>query len=664
MKKFLEKGVGVVFNILFFFTPLILFPKTSELFEFNKIVFIYLTTILIVTLWLTKMVLAKKIIFRRTIIDLPLIIFLISQFLSSLTSIDRHTSFLGYYGRFNGGLLSTLSYSLLYWALVSNLNAKATLKALYFLFASSFLVAIYGVLQHFGVDSDLWVQDVKNRVFSTLGQPNWLATFLAALIPLSWALSLKEKRLAFWGLSILFFIVLLYTKSRSGILGFFVAFIVFWGLTIKSKRGKFGNLIKTFSLVTVSFLAIAFLVGTPWTPNLENIISQNLPSESENILPAEPGGTESGEIRKIVWKGAIAVFRNYPLTGSGVETFAYSFYEFRPRELNLVSEWDFLFNKAHNEYLNMGATSGILGLASYLILIGSSLFLIFKIENPLKYALGAGYISILVVNFFGFSTTTTSLLFYLFPGVAIATSGQKEFKVPREKLSVTQKVLLLLTIPLVAYVLFAISKYWYSDLLFAKGRILSDEENFQEAKRTLSYAIMLSPNEATFRNELAQVLSYESLALSKKGDEKEAVRIANEAIKTSQEAIGISPRNLLLLRGRASILVRLSALDPIYIHEAKDTMLQETKYSPTDAKLFYNLGLAYARIGQTNDALSTLEKTVALKENYRDARYALALLYLRENRREDAAEELSYILTHIDPEDALVQQELHEITGK
>src|SRR3990170_3221288 len=133
MKKFLEKGVGVAFNILFFFTPLILFPKTSELFEFNKIVFIYLTTTLIVALWLAKMVLAKKIIFRRTILDLPLLIFLISQFLSFLTSIDRHTSLLGYYGRFNGGFLSTLSYSLLYWALVSNLNAKATIKALYFL---------------------------------------------------------------------------------------------------------------------------------------------------------------------------------------------------------------------------------------------------------------------------------------------------------------------------------------------------------------------------------------------------------------------------------------------------------------------------------------------------------------------------------------------------
>ena len=652
------------FNILFFFAPLILFPKTSELFEFNKIVFIYLVTTLIVALWLAKMVLAKKIIFRRTILDLPLLIFLISQFLSFLTSIDRHTSLLGYYGRFNGGFLSTLSYSLLYWALASNLNAKATLKALYFLFASSFLVAIYGVLQHFGVDSHLWVQDVKNRVFSTLGQPNWLATFLATLIPLSWALALKEKKLAFWGLSILFFIVLLYTKSRSGILGFFVAFIVFWGLSIKSKRGKFGNLIKPFSLVTVSFLVIALLVGTPWTPSLEKTISKSMPNETDEVLPSEPGGTESGEIRKIVWKGAIEVFRNYPLTGSGVETFAYSFYEFRPRELNLVSEWDYLFNKAHNEYLNIAATTGSLGLISYLILIGFSILLIFKSQEQLKYALGAGYFGILVANFFGFATTTTSLLFFLIPGLAYSLGEQTKVKMPKEGLTIPKKALLTLILLPTLFVLFYISKYWYSDFLFAKGRTLGDEEKFGEAKKALGSAIKLSPNEAIFRNELAQILSFEAISLDEAGDEKEAKRLAEESVSTSQTAVELSPRNLLLLRSRASLLVRLSTLDPTYIHEAKDTMLQEAKYSPTDAKLFYNLGLAYARIGQTKDAISTLENTVALKENYRDARYALALLYLRENRREDAVDELSYILTHIDPEDVLVQQELHEITGK
>ncbi len=62
-------------------------------------------------------------------------------------------------------------------------------------------------------------------------------------------------------------------------------------------------------------------------------------NKTQQIAPTEPkvnlgtvldtGGTESGEIRKIVWKGALEVFRNNSVFGTGVETFAYSYYNYR-----------------------------------------------------------------------------------------------------------------------------------------------------------------------------------------------------------------------------------------------------------------------------------------------------------------------------------------------
>jgi putative inorganic carbon (hco3(-)) transporter len=60
-------------------------------------------------------------------------------------------------------------------------------------------------------------------------------------------------------------------------------------------------------------------------------------------------------------KGAWELTKKYPLFGSGVETFAYSYYNVRPVEHNLVTEWDFLYNKAHNEFLNYAATTGFVG---------------------------------------------------------------------------------------------------------------------------------------------------------------------------------------------------------------------------------------------------------------------------------------------------------------
>lgn len=203
-------------------------------------VLVYIITSLIVGAWAIRCILEKKFIFRRTILDIPLFVFFGTQLISTFLSIDFYTSIFGYYSRFNGGLISTVCYLLLYWAFVSNFEKSDTLKLIKVWFASAALVSAYAVLEHFGIDKNIWVQDVAFRVFSTLGQPNWLAAWVVALIPLAWAYALKSKvkSLNFWlyfGLSVLFFWTLIFTKSRSGFLGFGVACIIFWGMDRQAK---------------------------------------------------------------------------------------------------------------------------------------------------------------------------------------------------------------------------------------------------------------------------------------------------------------------------------------------------------------------------------------------------------------------------------------------
>ncbi|MBI4157855.1 hypothetical protein HY502_03345, partial [Candidatus Woesebacteria bacterium] len=172
MLFFLDRLISRLFYLLLFLTPLIFWPFSSELFEFNKIVFVYLLTAVTSALWLIKCILAGKLIFRRTALDIPIVVFLASLGISTILSIDVRTSLLGYYSRFHGGLLSYFSYSILYWAFVSNMGKGETKKSIFFLIASFVLVLLYGVLQHLGIDKNIWVQDVQNRIFSTLGQPN------------------------------------------------------------------------------------------------------------------------------------------------------------------------------------------------------------------------------------------------------------------------------------------------------------------------------------------------------------------------------------------------------------------------------------------------------------------------------------------------------------
>ncbi len=405
----MQRIIFWLFGILLFLVPLILWPATSEVFEFNKMVLTYMLTTLITAAWAIRMVIERKIIFRRTILDIPLLIFFSSQLISTILSIDPRTSLFGYYSRFNGGLLSTLCYSLLYWAFVSNVNAKEILKLIYVTLASATLVSAYGVLQHFGIDKNIWVQDVQNRVFSTLGQPNWLASFLVALIPLTWTYAISDRK-RFWlyfSLSALFFITLLFTKSRSGFLGFAIADLTFWGFVLVKQEAKH---LKEFFIFNFLFLVLFLIIGNPFR-------SSKLQPQTTATAPVlETGGTESGTIRKIVWKGAFEVWKHYPVFGTGVETFAYSYYKFRPPEHNLVSEWDFIYNKAHNEYLNMAANSGTVGLSAYLFLIGTSVYLFIRKS---RFDLLAGYAGLLISNFFGFSVVPTQLLLFLFPAFAL-----------------------------------------------------------------------------------------------------------------------------------------------------------------------------------------------------------------------------------------------------
>lgn len=698
------RSTSYFFYILFFLVPLVLFPNTSEVFEFNKIIIVYIMTSFILGSWLTKMAISRKIIFRRTILDIPLLIFLFSQFLSTIMSIDQRTSALGYYSRFHGGLISSITYSILYWAYVANMDRKKTIKSIYVLLTSATLVSIYAILEHFGIDKDLWVQDVQNRVFSTLGQPNWLAAFIVALIPITWAFALKAPsdyytiskkkvlnrlKLNQWlwiVLSVIFTLTLLYTKSRSGIMGFAVCFVVFWGLTLwHSKKTFLKVFVKPFTYITISTLLLIALVGTSWTPSIKDLLTKGLTSNQANNQADKVTGpaletyvTESGEIRKIVWQGALDIWKNYPVFGAGLETFAFSYYNFRPISHNLVSEWDFLYNKAHNEYLNLLATSGIIGLLAYGTLATIIIVSFIKqsntfdknpdsnLSNILQFALLGGFLNILATNFFGFSVVVIGLLFFLYPAFALAikfSPSEKSMKEDTNNLALGQNNLAFIPIILTLFLLFIIFRYWYADINYTSGKRNNDAGKFDVGQTYLLKATNLSSKEAIFWDELSKSSVGLSQALFEQDKNDLASQYSQKAIEESNRAINMAPANVNLKRSQVSTYIKLSPQNPNLLLNAREMLLKAIEQAPTDAKLYYNLGILYARIGDIEKSFEIFQKTIDLKSNYRNPRFALALLYIDAGKIDAARYQLEYILTRITPEDTIVQQELDKLNN-
>ncbi|MGB9707441.1 MAG: hypothetical protein ACPL1D_01675, partial [Microgenomates group bacterium] len=206
-------------------------------------IFIYLVTTLISFFWLLKIIFFKKIFLKKTFFDFFILFFLLSQIISTIFSIDVHTSIFGYYGRFNGGLLSIFTYLVLYYAAVSNLSFNEVKKILKISLLSSFLVILWGLPGKFGYDlscyvftgqlnNTCWTDQFKpaERVFSTLGQPNWLGAYLAINFFLGlYFFSLgEEKKSFFLNLYLLLnFIFILFTRSRSAFLAVGFCFILY-----------------------------------------------------------------------------------------------------------------------------------------------------------------------------------------------------------------------------------------------------------------------------------------------------------------------------------------------------------------------------------------------------------------------------------------------------
>ncbi len=120
--------------------------------------------------------------------------------------------------------------------------------------------------------------------------------------------------------------------------------------------------------------------------------------------------SDPGFIRFALWKSSFNLITSSPkifFLGSGPETYPYSFQPHRSEELNYSSEWDFVFNKPHNYYIEIWAESGIFAFVVYILVI-------YQLFRKSQIFLLPAIISFAVTNIFGWPVVSTSLLFWFF----------------------------------------------------------------------------------------------------------------------------------------------------------------------------------------------------------------------------------------------------------
>lgn len=623
---FLDKLIYFTFLISAVLTPLFFTTANTELFELPKMFIVYLTAVSLLTLTSLKFIAQGKIQIPRSLIFYALTAFVVIQIVATLTSIDKFTSVFGYPTRLNGGLLSQFAYLIIFTSATINLNFQKAQRLLLTMTVATFAVAVWGIPGHFGADPNCviltgrlnatcWQKefDPQTRIFSTLGQPNWLASFMVMIIPLALSLLLISKK----GSRLLPFIIvaalvlaLLFTSSISGLLGLAVAVLIFSPLIgTKLIRKNF----KIFLAAVI--LALLVLIGSGAT--LRSRIAEALTKPQSTKANA---GTPSGQIRLIVWQGALAAFKQRPILGFGPETFVYSYYQFRPVAHNATTEWNFYYNKAHNEFLNYLANIGFLGFGGFWVFIIATLFELFKIakvKNPASIWAKATLASIagyFVTIFFGFSIVITQL-FMFFEIAAVLIMANSSTRVVNFKIhGIARKILVFTTAALSLWLFIFVLRLYFADILINRARTLSRLTAYQSA-----IAVFPGENPFYFADYSYLLAVY---ATSQK-DVNLAEILTDQASKTGERSLAISPNNLLILRKVKNAYDELSEKNPVYKAKSLELAQKETILAPTDPTSFLDLGKALLAIDKQNEAIKSFKTAVKLKPDYQEAKSLL-----------------------------------------
>ena len=200
--------------------------------------------------------------------------------------------------------------------------------------------------------------DSLNGISLTLGNPNFAAVALVftatATIVLIVAQKIGSSKFYFYSVSFFFQLFLIFeTKSLQGVVLFTIslALIILLRFFYSPKNKLFISPSSVMLLVSLNVFAAVFIVGNY---GIEKFISQ----VSSSLLD-----------RYYHWIAAVRMMKENYLFGVGVDSYGDSYRLFRiPEALLLRGESNTFANNAHNIYLQLGSTSGLFALATYLLL--------------------------------------------------------------------------------------------------------------------------------------------------------------------------------------------------------------------------------------------------------------------------------------------------------
>ncbi|MDP8263419.1 MAG: O-antigen ligase family protein [Candidatus Ancaeobacter aquaticus] len=545
----------VIFGLLlavFFFVPLIYTPD-NFLFAFgrqyySKLIFTQIILTVICFFALIQFMVKGNLIYIRSKLLIPLILYFFCAFLSIFWSVSVFISIASFF--------ELISYLLLCIISMYFVNTDRKIRQVV-LFWKLSMVGLVGVV--------LWQFMSGVECYGTIGNRNFLAAFVVLTVPVLFV-SIKDaiihKKHSESLLNIVLLIalggVLFVTKSRGAFIA--VLFVVFLYTEIQL-------LLHNKKIVALLIMLMGVLLAA-FVCNSDFFISEI-----------------RADVRPYIWSGTLKMIAEHPFGGYGLGTFFIHFPFFRPVEYFLCPKYAQVSTHALNEFLNIWIQSGIFGLfffITYFVWMSCKMYGYIKRKGYIDLTGGIflGVIGLFILSFIDMHLMVPSIAIYFWMLTGIIMG--KVIPVPSTtKWGMSLRVVLctFIAVLLGVYVFYGVYKPLRAEVYFGQGMKARRVENWPLVVQNYEKGLQYMP----FRLDITYKCAY---ALSQTGNNDAAIHYY-EYIKSFAPYYARVDYNLAILYNAKGMgleakgsLLQWLALNP-YDRDAK-SLLNEMKEKWSD----------------------------------------------------------------------------------
>jgi tetratricopeptide (TPR) repeat protein len=405
-----------------------------------------------------------------------------------------------------------------------------------------------------------------------------------------------------------------------------------------------------YGIATLLIVFITLLTILPGTSRV--LINKNYPKEISLSV-------------KESWLISSTIIQNYPLLATGPSTFYLNFSRYRPLSLNGGEAWNMRFDMPNNEFFNVMATLGLVGLVVAFFLVTRILKLIGSAklnedETGISKVISAVLLAILAGYLFTYATILTSFLLFTMLSLLVATHAlvDKQVRLSESVMleadalssiaGVTESSVIkkeyfrfIMGVPMVLVAVYAgyLGYRNYAGEYFMRQSLIAAAKNDGTGTYNMQRnALAINPTRDTYHTTYAQTNLAIANSIASKTDitdtDKQTIQnlIAQSirSVRVATEVVGpLNPSNweVRAVVYRSLINVAQNAAD-----WAVGSYNSAIQLDPSNPRLRVDLGGVYYSLGDYLSAANQFRQATALKQDYANAHFnfANALIQLKD----------------------------------